>query len=238
MEKLSVLLPAYNQGKHIRSNLSEVCSTLDSIYPNYEIILIDDGSTDNTFAEAKRVKSGRVKVVRYTNNHGKGNALKFGFKHSTGDLVCFIDSDLDLHPKQLGAFLSRMRDNGADLVIGSKRHPASVVDYPFQRRLLSAAYSFLNSMLFDLHVSDTQVGFKLFKRSVLEKVLPKVIVKRYAFDLELLVNARKLGFRIAEAPVLLEYKRMGSYVNPMSILNIFVDTLGIAYRLHILGYYD
>ena len=211
---------------------------MEKIHPSYEIILVDDGSRDATFSMAKRVESDKVRVVSYPENHGKGNALKEGFKHSTGDLVCFLDSDLDLHPRQLGTFLSYMREHDADLVIGSKRHPDAVVSYPWHRRFLSSAYSLFNQALFGLEVSDTQVGFKLMKREVLERVLPKLVVKRYAFDLELLVNAKKQGFRIVEAPVVLEYKCLGSYVSPGAIWDIFLDTLAVAYRLHILKYYD
>ncbi len=237
MQKLSVLLPAYNLGRNIHSNLKETCSAIEKVHPNYELVLIDDGSIDDTVSQARKLRSDRVKIVHYPRNQGKGNALKQGFKHSIGDLVCFIDSDLDIHPKQLGTFLSHMRDTDADVVIGSKRHPDSLVKYPFHRKALSSAYSLLNSVLFDLNVSDTQVGFKLMKRHVLEQVMHKLIVKRYAFDLELLANIKKKGFRIVEAPVVLDYQGVTSYVNPMAIWNILVDTFAIAYRMHVLDYY-
>lgn len=101
--KISVIMPAYNESGHIYRNIVETCGVFEKTKRYFEIIVVDDGSTDSTYAEAKKAESaaGNVRVVHYSMNNGKGNALKEGFKHATGDYVVFLDSDLDLHPSQL-----------------------------------------------------------------------------------------------------------------------------------------
>jgi hypothetical protein len=124
-----------------------------------------------------------------------------------------------------------------DAVIGSKRHPMSNVHYPFFRRFQSSIYQLLIRVLFHLKLRDTQTGLKLFKRKVLEDVVPLLAIKRFAFDLELLVVARSLGYRkVMEAPVDLDYQ-FESTVNPQAVFNVLWDTAAIFYRLRILRYY-
>jgi len=236
-DKLSIIIPCFNGGKTIFRNLSSNCRLLKSTGRPFELIFVDDGSTDNTLAEAKKVRCKYLRIISYKPNHGKGYALKAGFKHCTGELVSFVDADNDLPIEQLQVFLGYLERRKADLVIGSKKHPHSRLHYPLYRRLLSRAYSMIIRLLFNLNVSDTQVGMKLFRYPVLEAVLPKVLVKKYAFDLELLVNSNELGFKIVEAPVIIHYN-FRSHVDPNAIWHIFVDTLAIAYRLHILKFYD
>jgi len=239
--EISIVMPAYNEGPRIFDNIVETVRTMEGICQSCELIVVDDGSKDNTHEEAQRAAARfpNVQAVRYANNGGKGNALKYGFPYATGDLVAFLDADLDLHPRQLKTFLEYMQKHDADVVIGSKRHKLSQIDYPLQRRVLSTGYSMLIKTLFDLSVKDTQTGIKLFKRQVLEEVFPKLLVKRYAFDLELLVNVRHRGYSIAEAPIVLNFQR-GRFgrIGFKEIKPIAIDTAAIFYRLRILKYYD
>tara|TARA_Y100000310_G_scaffold306232_1_gene347154 strand:+ start:197 stop:913 length:717 start_codon:yes stop_codon:yes gene_type:complete len=235
MRKLSVVIPMYNEDK-IYDNMTEMIKSLNKNFKDYEIILVDDGSTNNCLKDAKRIKSKNFRVVGYEKNVGKGNALKYGFKHVKGDYVTFIDADLDLHPDQIKGFFDYM--DGGDAVIGSKRHPESKVYYPCFRKILSWGYHKFIYVLFGLKLKDTQSGIKLFKKSCLDVVLPKIAVKKYAFDLELLVVADKYGFNIKEAPIKLNYKFSGTGINLKEIYYMFVDTLAIFYRLRILKYYE
>jgi hypothetical protein len=131
-----------------------------------------------------------------------------------------------------------MKGGNYDIVVGSKRHPQSHVSYPWFRRLQSLVYQLVIRILFNLNVSDTQTGHKLLRRDVVTDVVPLLAVKRFAFDLELLVVAHKLGYRkIAEAPIELSYQ-FDSTVSPRTVLEILWDTAAIFYRLRITRYYD
>ncbi len=238
--KISVIVPAYNEGSHIYDSLTETIETLDKLARDYEIILVDDGSTDNTHAEADRATShlDHVKIVRHKSNLGKGEALKYGFRFVNGDLVAFLDADLDLHPHQLQVLYEHMQTKDADVVIGSKRHPESVVDYPTNRKIMSNAYFVIVKTLFGLPVRDTQTGIKIFKHEVLKRVFPRIVVKRYAYDLELLVNAQRLGYQIIEAPITLDFRRDFGRIRYTDARDIWIDTMAIFYRAYILRYYD
>ncbi len=238
---LSILMPAYNEANSIAENVCETVETMQALGMNFEIVVIDDGSMDGTHAAASnalRAWPDRVRVVRCRRNQGKGNALICGAWYSKGDYVAFLDADMDLHPEQLASFFAIMEARQADVVIGSKFHPDSKVDYPPLRRVYSFFYYMLVRALFGLPVRDTQTGIKLFKRAVLMRVLPRILVKRFAFDLELLANAHHFGYRIVEAPVTLNFKRVCSRLRLSAVWNVFLDTLAIFYRMRILRYYD
>lgn len=237
---LSIIMPAYNEGRNIRKNITETCVTFKEMGIPFEIIVVNDGSDDDTEVEIGMAcdENPEVMLVTYKDNGGKGNALKAGFKHSRGDIVTFVDADLELHPKQLKRFFEEMSRFNADIVIGSKRHPESIINYPAKRRMLSKGYNLLVRALLGVKLTDTQPGLKLFRRIVLEREFPKVLVKRWAFDLELLVNSSKDGFKIVEAPLELHYLREnGGRLGLSDVFHIFQDTLGIFHRTHITGYY-
>jgi glycosyltransferase involved in cell wall biosynthesis len=236
--ELSVVVPAYREGARIHDNLLRLLSELDQMGSDYEVVVVSDGNRDATVSEARRVGSARVRVVEYPQNMGKGYALTTGVRHSTGALVTFIDADMELHPREIREFIRTLEEQRLDVVIGSKRHPGSQVHYPIVRRVQSLVYQMLIRILFDVGVRDTQTGLKLFRREVLEQVLPRLAVKQFAFDLELLVVARHLGYtRIGEAPINLAY-RFSSTVSPGAVYRILWDTAAIFYRLHVTRYYD
>jgi glycosyltransferase involved in cell wall biosynthesis len=236
--ELSVILPAYAEGPRIHDNLVRLLHELDGLGMNYEVIVVSDGNTDNTAAEAQRVASPHLKVLAYSANMGKGYALGYGVRHASGRLVTFIDADMELDPADIKPFIDAIENNGADIVIGSKRHPQSKVAYPVFRRFESAVYQLLIRLMFNLKVRDTQTGHKLFRHEVLRDVVPLLAVKRFAFDLELLVVAHHLGYRrVVEAPITLDYK-FNSTIRPNAVFRILWDTAAIFYRLRILRYYD
>jgi glycosyltransferase involved in cell wall biosynthesis len=186
---------------------------------------------------AEEFSEEAVRVLHYPKRAGKGNALRVGLAQARGRYVAFIDADGDIGPEAIRPFVALMSLYEPDIVLGSKRHPLSEVHYPLLRRVLSWTYHKLARLLFRVKVSDTQTGMKLIRRDVLAAVLPLMLEKRYAFDLELLVVARRFGFkRVFEAPVRIEYQ-FGSQVNIRAALHIFVDTMAIFYRRYVLNTY-
>jgi glycosyltransferase involved in cell wall biosynthesis len=236
---LSVIVPAYNEGQNIQATLRNLERSLDALGREHESIVVSDGSTDDTATRAKALKLPHVRVVSYPKNRGKGYALTVGTNESKGEMVTFLDAGGDFPAGQIDKFIKLMEVFDADVVIGSKRHPASRVNYPLGRQIGSRLYQLLIRILFNLNIRDTQTGLKLFKRDVLVKCLPRALVKRYAFDLELLVIAKHLGYRrFFEAPVEMDFNAISSSLTNGAIVNALVDTAAIWYRLRILRYYD
>jgi len=236
---ISVIMPAYNEEETIEEAVVRTVEVLETINLEWEIVVVDDGSTDSTFDKVNKLENcyGNIKALTYKQNKGKGFALKYGFEHSSGDPIVFLDSDLDIDPSAISQFLKILERDGADIVVGSKRHPMSKVEYPLKRRMLSDVYCLMIKVLFNLGVKDTQVGLKVFRRKVLEEVMPRILVKRYAFDVELLANAVRRGYKVVEAPINLNFK-FNSHVDLREIYRMFLDTFAIAYRMYIRRYYD
>lgn len=235
--KLSVIVPAYREARRIHENLGKLLRELDLLGRTYEVIVVSDGNTDETAREAERVVSPHIKVIEYNRNMGKGYAVRCGVANSSGELVMFIDADMELDPRYVRGFIAVMESFDCDAVVGSKRHPMSNVQYPVARRFQSVVYQLLIRALFRIRVRDTQTGLKLFRRKVLEEVVPLLAIKRFAFDLELLVVARQLGYKkVMEAPIDLAYK-FDSTADLKATWHVLWDTAAIFYRLHFLRYY-
>lgn len=240
---LSVIIPTYKQAKTIVGDVRGIQKVLEQIHYNYEIIVVVDGITgDTTYNKIKVLKSKKILVLGYEHNHGKGYAVRYGMARAKGHIIAFIDSGGDLNPTGISLMLNIMEWNGADIVVGSKLHPDSKVNYPNSRRILSFFSQLWIFVLFGLTVKDTQTGMKLYKREVLEKVLPRLLIKEFAFDVEILAVAKYLGFKKKyESPVELNYNFQSSIMTKSFLYILFrtlMDTLAIFYRLNILHYYD
>lgn len=239
---LSLIIPVYHQEKTIRKQLQNILGELALLATPFELIVVVDGMDDKSFEEAKKVRSSNLVVTGYKTNHGKGYAVRFGMGKSRGDIIGFLDAGGDLSELGLSMMLEHFKWYNADIIVGSKRHPVSKVQYPISRKLLSWGYQQLTKLLFGLNVRDTQVGMKLYRRKVLEDVLPRLLVKEFAFDIEILAVSHSLGYtRIFEAPVELDFTGASS-ITSLSvwkiILNMLKDTFAVYYRLRILHYYD
>ncbi|MGC8765772.1 MAG: glycosyltransferase family 2 protein [Brevinematia bacterium] len=240
-KKISILMPFLNEEGKILESVNEVLNYFSSIGMSFEIVLVDDGSTDNSFQILQKnfKENPNIKLIKNISNFGKGWALKTAYEFSTGELVLFLDSDLELSPSHLPNFLRIMQSENADVVIGSKLHPYSIVNYPFYRRILSLGYYTVVKILFGLPIMDSQTGIKLFKREALEISLPKVLVKRFAFDIELLLILYKNKKKISSAPIKLDFSRkFGWNFKAGVIFKTFYDTLAIWYRDKVLRFYD
>ena len=238
---ISVIVPAYKQARTIKRDLQCIEKVLKRMRYDYEVIVVVDGKVDKTFENAKKVKSGKIKVVGYKENLGKGHAVRYGMVRAKGDLIAFIDAGMDIDPSGLPMLLEHMLWYGSDIIVGSIRHSASrAQSYPLKRRILSVGYHLITKTLFGLRITDCQRGVKIFKRKVLEKVLPRLLVKKHAFDIEMLAVARRLGFiNIHDGPVIFDGSKLQySNVGFGTIFDMLIDTLAVFYRLNILHYYD
>lgn len=239
---VSIIVPAYRQEQTIFKDIIRIKSALDTTRYEYELLIVVDGFADKTYEIAKRLKSKKIAIYGYKHNHGKGYAIRYAMERAKGNVIGFIDSGMDLNPNGLSILLERFEWNDADIVIGSKRHPESKVAYPFERRVISFLSQVFIRILFGLNVRDTQVGMKFFKKEVIKNVLPRLLVKKFAFDIEILVVAFHLGYKkIFEAPIEINYNFGRSIVSQSlisAILKTFWDSLAIFYRLKIIHYYD
>jgi glycosyltransferase involved in cell wall biosynthesis len=239
---LSVVVPVFNQASSIVANLRVISERIQAgLEPgeSFEVVVVSDGSIDATEEELLSGQGGPFRVFHYDRNLGKGYAVKLGALEASGNWIGFVDADLDLDPADLTSYVHHAQERGLDFAIGSKRHPDSQVHYPKSRVAASWLFQQLVRVLFRLDVRDTQVGLKVFSREVAEQVLPLLLVKRYAFDIELLAVSRAFGFgRVEEMPISLDYRFTGSQVRSRAVLRALVDTAAIFYRLRILRYYQ
>lgn len=237
---LSLIIPCYKQEKTIRENLKRVEKVLRTLPLDYEIIVVVDGNVDQTAKIVKRLKNTKIRLYENKINSGKGFTVKYGIQKAKGDIIGFIDSGLDLDPTGIAILLDYMSLHDADIVVGSKTHPDSEVNYPLYRRIISFGARFITQFLFGFSVLDTQVGLKIFKRKVAKDVFPRLLVKKFAFDIEMLAVANVLSYsKIYEAPVKLSFKpgSISSGKLFKILLRTLWDTLAIFYRIKILKYY-
>lgn len=238
---LTLIIPVYKQEKTIVKNLRQIKRAVDKIRYKSEIIVIIDGLVDKSLKKIKAANISNIRTISYIKNQGKAYAVRLGMTKAKGDYVMFLDSGMEIDPNGISMLLEHMEWYDADIIVGSKRHMASQVDYHWSRKILSDSYYLLVKALFGLKVHDTQAGIKVFRKEVLEKILPRLLEKRFAGDLEMLVVAKHLGFsRIYEAPIKLSYRlsSVTSAATINSIIGILVDTLAIYYRTYILKYYS
>ena len=201
----------------------------------YEIIVVDDGSEDATLARAMKYasKNNHVKVVSYVKNMGKGYAVKTGFMQATGEVVVFVDSDMEIDLSIISQYLVALEHG--DIVVASKWHPNSDVAIPLARKILSHSFNTVVRLLTGVPLKDTQTGFKAMKRNAFIDIFPRLAVKRYAFDVELLAVAHLYGLKVVEMHVNI---KLASAFKPKEIWHMFTDLLGIAYRLRIIHWYQ
>lgn len=238
---ISVVVPSYNQEKTIVGNLKRLHAALLKTNYEYEVIVVVDGKVDGSVEKLKGAALPRTTLVYYETNRGKSYAIRLGMSKARGEHVMFIDAGNEIDPEGMQMLFLHLQWYEADIIVGSKRHMASIVNYTWQRKMLSWGYYIFVKLLFGLKIRDTQAGIKVFRKEVLEAILPRLIEKRFAGDLEMLVVAKKLGFkRIFEAPIKLDYNfaQISSAATLSSIISIFIDTLSIFYRYRISGFYN
>lgn len=202
--KISLCIPLYNEEKILERTMDEISSFMEKRFGReYEVIYIDDGSSDRSLEILNRKKDAQTKVLSYTPNRGKGYAVRMGMLSAIGDTVVFTDCDLAYGTEIVGEFFEHLQQKPSDdLLIGSRAlHPLGYEGYTPFRKLLSRGYLRFLSVYGGLRLSDSQCGIKAFRREAAQKIFSLAEVDRFAFDLEIVLLARHLGKEIAEYPV-------------------------------------
>lgn len=225
--EISIIMPAYKAGGFIKAAVLERHAILSALSVPFEIIVVLDGEDQLAAAELGSITLPELNVVHYEKNRGKGFAVKYGMSLAQGKYIGYIDADFDLDSKLITDMYAAIKSTGADVIIPSKMHPDSVVDYPTKRRFLSRIYYTGLRVLFNVKVSDTQTGAKLYRRSVLRKIIKQTRVERFAFEIEMLYLANKLGYRnFVEVPIKLDYQFTSS-IRPRDGVKAIFDTISV-----------
>jgi len=201
---LSIIIPAYNEEKRIATTIKRISNYLNNKKIKHELIIIDDCSTDRTVnivEETSRKIKKKIRILRNKNNYGKGFSVRVGVLAAKNDLVLFSDADMSTPIEELDSFLKCIGDY--DIVIASRNLPASriTVKQPFYRQLPGKIFPLLVNMLLIKDIKDTQCGFKLFRKEPAKRLFKSLRTHGWAFDVEVLYKAKKLGYRIKELPV-------------------------------------
>lgn len=200
--ELSVVVPAWNEEVLLKRTLPELYGYLQSLGKTFELIPVNDGSSDATAsvmtAFAKQHK--HVKVVSYENNKGKGGALSAGFARARGGVLAFIDADLTIDTSVLGRVVAGL--TSADIAIASKHAKGANIAYPVLRKISSWGFTVLTRWLFGLRLTDFQCGCKAFTQNVAKKILPDMHTQGFLWDTEFLVKANRKHYKIVEVPAI------------------------------------
>ncbi len=232
---LSLVIPTYRQADVIQAQVADVLAALDGRKLRYEVLVVVDGQDDRTATELSTLKHERLRVAVLARNAGKGNVVRRGLLSLGGRARAFLDGGGDIPARCLIDAYDVFQRSKADIVVGSKLHPNSAVEYPPLRRVYGWGYRRLTRMMFGLNVRDTQAGLKIYSAAVVEQVFPHVRTRGFAFDIEALALAWRLGFhRIFESPVVIR-DRFATSIRATHVLGIFAETLMTWWRLRRFG---
>jgi glycosyltransferase involved in cell wall biosynthesis len=249
--KIVFIVPVYKSEKTIvntiktRINLLETYAKKQNF--DYQVLAVIDGNLDSSkrllMEEAK--KNNKLLVEGYEKNMGKGYALKHGFKIANGDYIGFIDDGTQINDKVLvDLIVAALKHKDIDVFVASKKHPNSKLIYPLKRRLFTKGYSLLTKLVTGINYEDTQVGAKLFTSKSIKNIVDRLLVKRFAIDIEILAIANMLGYnRHIDVPIEIDFnsdKATGAFgaTSFKMIRRMVIDTLAVGYRLRIRRWYD
>ncbi|PIS42879.1 MAG: hypothetical protein COT24_01205 [Candidatus Kerfeldbacteria bacterium CG08_land_8_20_14_0_20_40_16] len=197
---ISLVIPVYNEEKRIRKSLAEILPYLNHTLPDYEIIFVDDGSTDQTLPILEQYQNEHFQIIKNDRNYGKGYSVKQGMLKARFTVVLFSDADFSTPIEDLEKLLPYLKEY--DIVIGSRGMKESQVSVhqPFYKEWLGKLGNKFIQLLIVPGIKDTQCGFKMFKKETLI-IFRKQTIERWGFDFEILMLAKRMGFKIKEVPV-------------------------------------
>ncbi len=218
---LSLVLALYNEASHLKASFQEIIKVLTKTDWNWEIIFVDDKSTDNTLKILEEILQEnpnlKIKTILHSQNTGRGKAVTDGIKIAEGEVVGFIDVDLEVSPAYIPQFLQKILE-GADMAIGQRLYKFSFLT--IDRYITSRGYSALVRFLFKLPFRDTEAGYKFFRRSKILSLLKEIKDPGWFWDTECVVRAYLHNFKIVSVTVIFTRN-----FNKKSTVRIFSDTL-------------
>ncbi len=206
--KITLLIPMYNEEKIVKDTLDEVTSYMrQNFEDDYEILFVNDGSTDGCAAKVSECRDPNVRLISYGQNRGKGYAIRTGVEVARGDVIFFTDCDLAYGCDVIGQFYGVLSaEGGAEVAVGSRpKHPEGYAGYTPLRRLVSRAYLFVLRLFGGLKLSDSQCGCKGFRGSVAKRIFSFCEIDRFAFDFEAILIAQRMGVSFEEIPVTVKH---------------------------------
>ena len=225
-EKISIVIPTYNEIDNIQILISNIQRVLEEINPNYEILVVDDNSPDGTGELVKQIAKNneKTKLIQRTQRNGLGDAYKTGFQHTTGDIIFEMDADLSHDPTDIPKFLKALRTR--DVVVGS-RYVKGGGNYNRRksRIIISRVANILASFFFNLHHSDCTSGYRAYKRKVIDTIIPYVNCQKYTFQVEMLEKANNFKFSIGEVPIMFRDREKGKSKFNLGEINEFLKEL-------------
>jgi dolichol-phosphate mannosyltransferase len=233
--EVSVVIPAFNEARNIDAAVRLTLKALQETAETYEVVVVDDGSVDDTFEKMKLLSNEfrRVKLVRNLRNLGKGMAVKNAAKIVNGDSVLVMDADLEIPPEQVQRYVQTLKKY--DVCVASKWHPESVYKAPLTRKILSLTFNKIVQIMTGIRLADSQSGMKGIKGAHFKRIMNVISVKRYAYDVEILAVARLMNLKVGELPIRIE---QDAGFSKKAVMYMMIDLLGIAYRLRILKWYQ
>ena len=202
--QLSIVIPAYNESARIESALDRVLTCIETQGWDAEVLVVDDGSRDDTAEIVQRWmnRSPRLHLIKNPGNKGKGYSVRNGLLQAAGDVVMFTDADLSAPMEEANRLLAAIA-NGADVAIGSRwmDRTRQTIHQPLYRQFFGRCFNAITRGVMGLPFKDTQCGFKAFRREAAQVIFRLQRIERWGFDPEILFIARKLKYKIVEVPV-------------------------------------
>lgn len=198
---ISVVIPAYNEAKRIPKTLKIISDFFATTNYSYEILVIDDGSTDKTIQKVKELHLRKTRVLSYKINRGKGYAVNYGVSRAGGDYIIFADADNSTPFWQIEKLLEYAKTK--EVVIGSRYLKGSniKIKQPFTRRIGARLGNLIIRMVLLPKIKDTQCGFKMFQKKAAREIFSRQTIWRWGFDIEILYIAKKLRYKTQEVPI-------------------------------------
>lgn len=226
-KKISLVIPAYNEAIIIKKTIETALDFLGRYCSDYELIISDDGSTDDTKKIVESMVSEHVRCISHFPNRGKGSAVREGILASCGEIIVYTDADLAYGIQAVGVLTNKLISEDADITIGSRKlHPEGYEDYPLIRLLASRFFSFLTGLLAGFSY-DTQCGLKAFSAKAASEIFSRCETDGFAFDFEVMMLAKGKGLSVAQLPVKIINHRDSKVAVLRDSIKMFIDIIRI-----------